>query len=140
MGAFAHLQHQGHWRGRLARLRYAAASVDALADFVARSLFDEPDLQAFTYERLRHNDIGALRRVMLEVVRFDLRPCLASLKAPTLVLAGERDTTVPLDCARELATRLPAAQLHIIPGAGHALPYDQPDRFLEVVLPFLAGA
>ena len=73
---------------------------------------------------------------MLEVVRFDLRPCLASLKVPTLVLAGERDTTVPLDCTRELATRSPAAQLHVIPAPATPCPTISRIVFWKLCCPF----
>lgn len=140
VNTFARLRHNGRLRQRLARLRRALGAGDALARLVAASLFADPDIQAFAYERLRRNDIGVLRRIMLALARFDLRRQLPAVSVPTLVLIGDRDNTVPRRCAGDLLAGLPHARLHVIPDAGHALPYDQPDAFVQAVIPFLAAA
>ena len=35
--------------------------------------------------------------------------------------------------------RLPNTQIRVIPNAGHALPYDQPDIFMRKTLDFLSA-
>jgi len=51
--------------------------------------------------------------------RLDLRPVLADIPVPTLVMHGERDAIVPVEAGRHLAQRIPDAHLHILP-CGHA--------------------
>lgn len=50
----------------------------------------------------------------------DLRPLLATVKLPVLVIHGDRDRLVPPAAAAHLARSLPAARLYILPQAGHA--------------------
>lgn len=60
---------------------------------------------------------------------FDLRDDLARIEAPTLVITGENDfITGPL-CAREIAERVPGAELVIAPGCGHFIFVEAPERF-----------
>lgn len=57
---------------------------------------------------------------------------------PTLVVAGEHDTVVPLESARALQERTPAAALAVIDGAGHMVANEQPAAFTQALLTFLA--
>lgn len=50
----------------------------------------------------------------------DLRPRLAEINLPTLVLTGELDRMIPPKFSEQLAQSIPGAQLRIIPGVGHA--------------------
>jgi pimeloyl-ACP methyl ester carboxylesterase len=45
---------------------------------------------------------------------------------PALVACGEQDVVTPPGNARALHAALPDATLHIVPGAGHALPQEKP--------------
>ncbi len=139
VNTFAKLRHTGMRWGRVVRLRRALGDADGLARLVAASLFDVPEVQALVYERLRHNDVGAIRRTMWAVARFDARRQLGQVTAPALVLAGDRDRTVPRLCADDLMAGLPSARLQLIPDAGHALPYDQPEAFVAAVRGFLSN-
>jgi pimeloyl-[acyl-carrier protein] methyl ester esterase len=64
----------------------------------------------------------------------DLRPHLADIHIPTLVLHGQRDTLAPLAAAEYLANTLPQASLQVIEGAGHAPFISHPDEFLQALL------
>lgn len=57
---------------------------------------------------------SALVRYPLETVRH-----LGTIASPVLVLHGERDTLIGVHHARRLQQALPAAQLVLVPGAGH---------------------
>ncbi|HEY52387.1 MAG TPA: alpha/beta fold hydrolase [Caldilineae bacterium] len=140
VNTFARLQSTGirSLRQRLTRIYAALHDMDQLARYVATSLFDDPEYQRITYERMRHNDLGAIRRTMIALMRFNLLDQLHRIQAPTLVLVGDRDKTVPLRCATDMMARLPSAQMRVIADAGHALPYDQPEAFVDAVLDFLA--
>jgi pimeloyl-ACP methyl ester carboxylesterase len=47
---------------------------------------------------------------------------LPLIEAPTVVLLGANDPIVPVAAAADLAARIPAAELRIIPGLGHQIP------------------
>lgn len=64
---------------------------------------------------------------------------LASITVPTLIVHGERDTGVPVSRARHAATLIPAAELLVVPDAGHWVQRDQPAVVAPAVLDFLAG-
>lgn len=74
----------------------------------------------------------------LEVLRSaDLRPALAAIQQPTLVLHGERDTLAPLPAAEYTAAQLPHGRLKVIMGAGHAPFISHPEAFVSAVESFL---
>jgi pimeloyl-ACP methyl ester carboxylesterase len=49
----------------------------------------------------------------------DLTPRLAALRIPTLLLWGDADPISPVSAGERLASVLPQAELHVIPGGGH---------------------
>ncbi|MGJ7914710.1 alpha/beta fold hydrolase [Massilia sp. LXY-6] len=51
----------------------------------------------------------------------DLAPKLATLRIPTLLLWGDADPISPVKAGQRLASVLPRAELHVIPGGGHDL-------------------
>lgn len=61
---------------------------------------------------------------------------LHSIRAPVLVLAGERDELLGLAPQRALARAIPGARLQVIPGAGHALTLEAPWTTAAAVLRF----
>ena len=65
-----------------------------------------------------------------------LRERLGEVRAPTLLLAGEEDTKFRA-LAEEMAAALPDGRYVMIPGAGHAAHFEQPEAFDEAVLGFL---
>jgi len=74
----------------------------------------------------------------LEILRSsDLRGALPELKQAALVLAGERDTLIPLQATEFLATGISSGRLAIIKGAAHAPFLTHPGEFLEQVVNFM---
>ena len=63
-------------------------------------------------------------------------PRLESIETPVLWIAGERDTKY-VDIARTAVARLPRAELWICPDAGHRVPWEQRDAFLDRLRAFL---
>lgn len=63
---------------------------------------------------------------------------LPRLQMPTLVVWGDQDLIFPKHQAAAAVSRLPKGQLALIPNAGHLPQVEQPDRFAEAVLQFLA--
>jgi len=64
-------------------------------------------------------------------------PWLHTLKAPTLVVAGDDDPFVPISTSRTISDTIPDARLELIPGGGHLIPTNQPSRLARSVDNFL---
>ncbi|MBE2232094.1 MAG: alpha/beta fold hydrolase [Anaerolinea sp.] len=134
----------GGWRQRLMGLRRMIGvylgDMDSVAQAVAERLFPRPEQAAWrreTAQRMAANDLKAYRAVLWAIARFDLRQRLGEIRCPTLVVAGDEDTTVPMAAKRLLAERIPGSRLEIIDHSGHATPIDQPEAFNRVMLRFL---
>jgi pimeloyl-ACP methyl ester carboxylesterase len=82
---------------------------------------------------------GTMWRATREVLSADLSNRLDAVKAPTLVVWGEKDALLPPELGRQLAERLARAQFVCVGGAGHNPMWDRPQRFNELLLEFLAG-
>ena len=63
-------------------------------------------------------------------------PRLESIATPVLWVAGERDAKY-VEIARRAVARLPNAELWICPGAGHRVPWEQPDALVARLRLFL---
>ena len=74
------------------------------------------------------------RRFMIALQEMDFRAGLASLAVPTTVVVGSRDFLTPPKLSRSLAGSIPAARLVVLPGAGHMLPYEEPDQLAVIIL------
>ncbi len=70
--------------------------------------------------------------------RLDLSGVASSFGGPLLVCVGDADELLTVDEARALADSALDGRLEVFPGAGHFVSVDQPQRFNEVLLDFLA--
>jgi 3-oxoadipate enol-lactonase len=68
----------------------------------------------------------------------DVASELHELEAPTLVLHGERDVPVPLCNAEQLASGIPDAELHVLPGHGHLFALENPAETIAILEDWLA--
>ncbi len=78
-------------------------------------------------------------RAITHIVRDDVRPLLARVQAPTLVLWGEHDRLTPLEDAEVFRRGIPGARLAVVGGAAHNCMVDRADDFNRMVLAFLRG-
>src|SRR6201996_9144429 len=63
---------------------------------------------------------------------------LPGIKVPSLVVVGPTHTPF-LAASDYMAAKIPGAKKAVIPAAGHAVNIDQPQAFIDAVLPFLDG-
>src|SRR3954454_3730408 len=61
---------------------------------------------------------------------------LGDIKVPALIIVGADDTPF-LAASDYMAAKIPGAQKVVIPAAGHAVNIDQPQAFVDAVVPFL---
>ena len=67
----------------------------------------------------------------------DFYSTTASLRLPTLGIAGDRDGSTPPDLVRETVELIPDAEFALIRGAGHLPHLEQPARYGEILTRFL---
>lgn len=91
-----------------------------------------PEVHEIVTEEIAARQIAAF--TSWEVSGTDLR----KIAAKTLVLTGTRDAIIPPGHSNRLAGRIPGSKFREIPGAGHGLMYQEPDRFSQMVREFLA--
>jgi 3-oxoadipate enol-lactonase len=65
---------------------------------------------------------------------------LADVSVPTLVMVGEVDEAGGVTAGRHLAASVPGARLVEFPGVAHMIQLEEPERFNQLVLEFLADA
>ena len=56
---------------------------------------------------------------------------------PTLIVWGEEDDIIPVSHAYEAHEAMPHSRLEIIPGAGHFVHVQEPQRFAEILIDFI---
>jgi pimeloyl-ACP methyl ester carboxylesterase len=100
-------------------------------------------LQSLSRERssVSHRDASGLARAargMLTQRDASVMESLPTIRVPALVIVGADDTPF-LAASEYMAAKIPGAKKVIIPAAGHAVNIDQPQAFVEAVLPFLDG-
>lgn len=79
----------------------------------------------------------ALAQGLLLLRQCDLRPLLADIHQPVLVVQGGRDRLVPPEAATYLAAEIPSAQLSLFRDAGHAPFLSHTGEFLQRVEDFI---
>ena len=116
-------------RQELARLKERVAAVggqaaveEAIADRFPQMASDDPERFArIAAENLgRIDGIAATHQAYVDIGD-SLESRLGELEMPTLVVHGDADSRIPVECGRSLAAGIDQAELHIIAGAEHGL-------------------
>lgn len=84
-----------------------------------------------------NNRTGIVRALDGVITRKGVSDEIASIRLPTLVLAGEEDVATPPQQARRIAERIPGARLVPIPAAGHTSSVEQPATVNAALFGFL---
>ena len=69
--------------------------------------------------------------------RPDAVPGLSKITVPTAILVGSQDKITPLPLSETMRSRIPGAELHLIPDSGHFSNAENPAAFNERLLSFL---
>jgi 3-oxoadipate enol-lactonase len=85
-------------------------------------------------------DRAALAKTMLGIMlRPDVRGELGDIHAPTLIIAGGADTSLPPRFSREMHSLIAGSRLVELPGTGHSSPIEDPDGVTRALREFLAA-
>ena len=116
-------------------------SMARIAGIIGGKLFPDPDQVEIRERMVREwgvrNDRLQYLRATRAALRHDVFDRLDQIRAPTLLVRGAMDTTIPSELQVELE-QIPKTRLVIIDRSRHATPVDAPERFNQVVLAFLA--
>jgi magnesium chelatase accessory protein len=105
-------------------LRGTGSSIDAAGRHAYATLIRSPGHVAATLGMMARWDLARLERE------------LPGLSAALLLLAGERDPTVPPVQSELIAERLPGAVLEVLPGLGHLAHEERPDLVADRIVAF----
>lgn len=117
---------------REAWLALARSTVDGEFDAVVRerilpTMFAEPEsplAEAFMAMAHRVGPAVFLRQLAAQATRRDQHEELTRHRIPALVVCGDRDALCPPEFHKKIAAALPLAELTVLPGAGHLLPWE----------------
>lgn len=119
------------------------SGMDAVVDTAVRRIFTADYLAAnpaVVEERrrvLRGIHPGAFAASCRALRDMDLRPHVAGISNPTLVIAGGSDLTTPPEMSEELAAAIPGSELVVIENCGHCPPLERPGAFADATEDFL---
>ena len=128
------------WNQRIATIR--EGGIAALAEPVLERWFSKK----FRTERLA--DFAGWRHMLVRtpvdgyigccaaLAETDLRASTATLRLPTLVIAGSEDGSTPPDLVREMAESIEGARFELIRGAGHIPCVEAPEAVAGLIADF----
>lgn len=103
-------------------------------------LKDETKLERF-YKRFGSTDYkdssGVMRKILVTVVNENLLPLLGGIKAPTLLIWGDEDTSTPLYMGKIMENNIKDSGLIILEGTGHYSYLDDYQKFTVILRNFL---
>jgi pimeloyl-ACP methyl ester carboxylesterase len=130
-------------------VRELAREIAALADPVPRDFvrafqastaygpLPEGFLEAVVAESLKL-PARVWQAVMDGVREVSSRDRLHLVRAPTAILWGDRDAVFPFEEQERLRASIAGAALHVLPETGHALHWEQPERFVRELGAFIS--
>ena len=112
--------------------------------FIYKNLFfwikDDIKLESF-YKRFGSRDYkdssGVMRKILVTVVNENLLPLLGDIKAPTLLIWGDKDTSTPLYMGKIMEKNIKDSGLVILEGTGHYSYLDDYQKFTVILRNFL---
>ena len=112
-------------------------------DFFGVGVIEHPVSEAVMEEARAQTRMASLHNILAAAKAFattDFRPDLANFRAPTLVIHGTADKTVPIDATgREVAAKVPGAQLIEYDGSAHGVFEIDKQRLIDDLLAFLTA-
>ncbi|HTR86366.1 MAG TPA: alpha/beta fold hydrolase [Reyranella sp.] len=82
---------------------------------------------------------GTARQYVSVIASGDRVDLLKAIKVPTLIMHGEDDPLLPVECGRDVAALVPGAELETYPGWGHNFPAALNPRIIDRITTFCTG-
>ncbi|UCF61331.1 MAG: alpha/beta fold hydrolase [Anaerolineaceae bacterium] len=107
-------------------------------NFSPRFIGENPQVMEDAKPRYAQLDFPALVRLCDCFLEVDFTERLGEIQAPTCIIVGEDDLIKGRNYAEILQWGIPHAEMHVLPGSGHATCWERAEEFNTVVLGFLA--
>lgn len=129
------------WAERIAGVK--AGGIEALADAIMQRWFAAPFHKTDEFHAWRNMLVRTPAQGYMgcshAIAGTDFYTTTASLRLPTLGIAGSEDGSTPPDLVRETVGLVPGSQFHLIRGVGHLPCVEAPDEFARVLSEFIAA-
>lgn len=127
------------WSERIAAVE--TGGIEVLADAVmerwfAADFLAHPDLGLWRNMLSRQPDAG-YAGCSAAISGTDFFATTATLRLPTLGIAGSEDGSTPPDLVRETVDLIPGSQFHLIRRAGHLPCVEKPQEYAQVISDFM---
>ena len=140
MATSAYLPQGWAERAALVREQGMSAIVDAVMARWFTPAYQHAPLAEALRERFLQIDPRGYAVCCGAIGVMDLRPSNASIRAPTLIVAGADDPATPPAMSEDIRSRIPDAELVVLPRAAHILAIERADRVNQIVAGFLDAA
>lgn len=126
-------------RAQLARERGMAPIAEAMIErwFTPPTLAAQPAYLGTVRQMLLATSVEGFVGCIDAIKHSGLSDRVATLRVPTLFLAGDQDAALPVELMRQMQSQVSGARATVIPGAGHLSNLEQPTAFNEALLAFL---
>jgi 3-oxoadipate enol-lactonase len=132
------------WAQRIATVESQglAGIVDAVMEryFTAAYRAAQPDVVAAFRQRVLRTNAAGYAASCHAIGAVDWLERLATVRCPTLVIAGALDVGAPVAMSQAMAERIPGAELVVIDDTSHLSVAEQPVEFEQALQQFLARA
>ena len=127
------------WAERIANVE--AGGIESMADATMERWFSEDflahvDLELWRNMLTRQPDAG-YAGCCAAISGSDFFATTATLRLPTLGIAGSEDGATPPDLMRETTGLIPGSQFHLIRRAGHLPCVEKPQEYSQVITDFM---
>lgn len=100
---------------------------------------DAVSVEHYVQQILRAGSEQLIAQNRAVMARADMRPWLADVRCPVLVVCGDQDQLTPAEHSQEIARAIGGAQFELVRGAGHLMTWERPERVSAVLLQWLAS-
>lgn len=129
------------WHDRIATVRehgLTALADTTMARWLGRGWRDNPALPKLRQDLLRTDPQGWMGGAAA-IAGTDFYETTATLRLPTLAIAGANDGSTPPDLVRETAELIAGARFQLIRGAGHLPMVENPAEYARILGDFLTS-
>ena len=97
-----------------------------------------PEVVAGFRSRMMANDPRGYAACAHVIATLDLLPRISGITAPTMIIVGAEDPATPVAMSEAIRSRIPHAEMVVIPGAAHIVAVEAAERVTEHLSAFLS--
>lgn len=111
---------------------------ESMSEFVRMMVFDQSLVTDELVDERFQSSLARHPELPIPPQFGDVTPDLGRIAAPTLLVWGREDQTVPLTWATKILNGIPNAELRVLPNCRHWVQYERKHEFNHIVREFLS--